>query len=336
MRVGVFPMPPLCSMSRLVNSSGGSTIRLCETWFARPRPCTATATRQILQCHDTSVMARRTSGFASLVAPRRLCYDINVIAMLVWSRARCDTSGMARASFQSMSRRIPRGNPKTAIAYLRVSTDEQALGPAAQRAAIERWAATQGVTVLAWHCDQGVSGAAALDKRPGLTAALGAVTEHGAGLLVVAKRDRLARDVVLAAMIESLAKRTGARVVSAAGEGEGDDGDPASLLMRRMVDVFAEYERAIIRARTRSALAVKRGRGERTGEIPFGLRLAADGVHFEPAAAERAVVARVRHLRAEGLSFRAIVASCDREGLVARTGRPLSKTQVERIVARAA
>jgi DNA invertase Pin-like site-specific DNA recombinase len=243
---------------------------------------------------------------------------------------------MARASFQSMSRRIPRGNPKTAIAYLRVSTDEQALGPAAQRAAIERWAATQGVTVLAWHCDQGVSGAAALDKRPGLTAALGAVTEHGAGLLVVAKRDRLARDVVLAAMIESLAKRTGARVVSAAGEGEGDDGDPASLLMRRMVDVFAEYERAIIRARTRSALAVKRGRGERTGEIPFGLRLAADGVHFEPAAAERAVVARVRHLRAEGLSFRAIVASCDREGLVARTGRPLSKTQVERIVARAA
>ena len=44
----------------------------------------------------------------------------------------------------------------------------------------------------------------------------------------------------------------------------------------RMVDAFAEYERAIIRARTRAALAVKRGRGERTGEVPYGFRLAED------------------------------------------------------------
>ena len=45
------------------------------------------------------------------------------------------------------------------MAYIRVSTEDQALGPEAQRAAIENWAARQGVQVLSWHIDQGVGGA---------------------------------------------------------------------------------------------------------------------------------------------------------------------------------
>ena len=59
-----------------------------------------------------------------------------------------------------------RGDPAVAVAYLRVSTDEQRLGPDAQRAAIEVWAARAGVRVASWHCDQGVSGGAAIDARP--------------------------------------------------------------------------------------------------------------------------------------------------------------------------
>lgn len=38
------------------------------------------------------------------------------------------------------------GDPKRAVAYLRVSTDEQRLGPEAQRAAIAAWGAREGVT----------------------------------------------------------------------------------------------------------------------------------------------------------------------------------------------
>ena len=41
------------------------------------------------------------------------------------------------------------GNPKRAVAYLRVSTDEQRLGPEAQRAAIAAWAVREGITVVA-------------------------------------------------------------------------------------------------------------------------------------------------------------------------------------------
>lgn len=59
-------------------------------------------------------------------------------------------------------------------------------------------------------------------------------------MLIVAKRDRLGRDPMVVAMIESAVKRKGARIVSAAGEGTDSD-SPTDILMRRMVDAFAEY-----------------------------------------------------------------------------------------------
>lgn len=225
----------------------------------------------------------------------------------------------------------PKLDAKRVVAYLRVSTDDQALGPEAQRAAAERWCRAHGAQLVATFEDH-VCGASPLDKRPGLVAALDALTEHQAGVLLVAKRDRLARDVVLCAMVERLAERAGARVLSAAGEGtEGDD--PAAMLMRRIVDAFAEYERALIRARTRAALGVKRARGERVGHVPIGFRLGADGVHLDGHEAEQKVVARVLALRAEGLSLDAVADRLNADGVAAR-GRRWYGTTVSRILAR--
>jgi DNA invertase Pin-like site-specific DNA recombinase len=231
-----------------------------------------------------------------------------------------------------MPRATTRTNARLAVAYLRVSTDDQALGPEAQRAAIERWAAAAGVEVASWHEDRGVSGGASLDRRPGLLEALDAAKGARAGLLVVAKRDRLARDPIVAAMTEAAAERIGARIVSAAGEGEGDD--PAAILMRRMVDAFAEYERHLIKARTKAALAVKRSRGERVGALPIGFR-AGEGASLEADAAEGAAIARVRQLRAEGAAIRTIAATLNAEGFRAR-GAAWHPTTVARLVARAA
>jgi DNA invertase Pin-like site-specific DNA recombinase len=78
------------------------------------------------------------------------------------------------------TKRAP-GSPKIAVAYIRVSTDEQRLGPEAQRAAVEAWAAREGVQVAAWCVDQGVSGASAIEARPALCTALTALREHGRG-----------------------------------------------------------------------------------------------------------------------------------------------------------
>ena len=131
-----------------------------------------------------------------------------------------------------------------------MSTEDQKLGPEAQRAAIEAWSLREGVTVVAWHVDAGVSGASAIEARPGLLGALAALREHGAGLLVVAKRDRVARDIVIGATVERAASTAGAKLVSADGAGNGDGIE--GMMVRGMTDLFAAVEREMIRSRTRS------------------------------------------------------------------------------------
>lgn len=191
-----------------------------------------------------------------------------------------------------------------AIAYLRVSRSDQQLGPQAQQQQIERWAKAQGVDVLEAITDQGVSGGAPLDKRPGLMQAIAKLRELGAGVLIVAKRDRLARDVVIAAMVERLAERNGAVICSADGTGNG--GNPEHALMRGMMDLLAQYERALIRARTKAAAAAKKALGERWGSVPYGFRLADDGKTLNLDLVEQAALARIRTLREAGYSLRSI------------------------------
>jgi DNA invertase Pin-like site-specific DNA recombinase len=226
--------------------------------------------------------------------------------------------------------RRPRGADDRAVALIRVSTEDQRLGPKAQRDAIEMWAKRENVAIVAWRIEQGVSGATPVNRREGLLGAIDDLARLGAGRLVVAKRDRLARDVVLCAMIESLVERNGARVYAA--DGTGVATGPEGVLMRGIVDLFAQYERLIIGARTRAALDAKRSRAERTGAIPFGFRLADDEKHLVVCEREQRVIAFIRDLRDDGLSIRAIVAECARRGMVSRTQRPFGKTQIERVL----
>ena len=231
-------------------------------------------------------------------------------------------------------RRSKKGDGSKVVGYIRVSTDRQDIGPEAQRAALESWCEARGAVLTAVFEDRGVSGGAELDKRPGLLGAVDAVRCYRAGVLLVAKRDRLARDVVIAAMIERVARSHGAEVISADGVGNGDS--PADQFMRTVIDGAAQYERALIRARTRAALAVKKARGEKTGgNVPFGYRLGADGVHLEPRQDEQETVSRVLHLRSDGLSIRAIAERLNVEGAPSR-GACWHKTTVARLLEREA
>lgn len=222
-----------------------------------------------------------------------------------------------------------------AIGYVRVSTNEQAasgLGLEGQRAAIVATAARLGAELVAVHEDAGLSGALSLEDRPGLLAAVGELRRGD--VLVVAKRDRLGRDVVAVALLERLVARRGARIVSAAGEGTESD-NPGDVLMRRLLDAFAEHERLLIGARTKAALKAKRARGERAGNVPFGFKAESDGRLVEEPR-ERAVIALVRELRAEGATVRGIVEALEARGVTGRTGRPLGLSQVHAVLKAAA
>jgi DNA invertase Pin-like site-specific DNA recombinase len=120
-------------------------------------------------------------------------------------------------------------------------------------------------------------------------------------------------------MIERLIVRKGARVLSAAGEGTEHD-DAASMLQRRILDAFAEYERLIIGQRTKAALKAKRQRGERAGTVPFGYMLAGDGQTLLPCLAEQRIIAIVRQLREAGHTLRAIADALNADGYRTRRG----------------
>jgi DNA invertase Pin-like site-specific DNA recombinase len=223
-----------------------------------------------------------------------------------------------------------------AIIYLRVSTDEQAesgLGLEAQLAACQATA-----TRMHWHVavtlEDSMSGGLALHKR---TVLLDALAELGKGdVLLVAKRDRLSRgDMMTTAMIEAAVKRAGARIASAAGEGTDSD-DPASVLMRRIIDAFGEYERLLIKARTKAALKAKKARGERYGQIPYGHRLAGDGVRLEADQGEAAAIALIVELRAASGSLRAIAEELERREIPTKNGRPWKHSTVHDILKRLA
>jgi DNA invertase Pin-like site-specific DNA recombinase len=219
-----------------------------------------------------------------------------------------------------------------AVGYIRVSTEDQALSVDAQRERLVRWCGERGVELVAVFEDIGVSGGAALDKRPGLMQAMDALTP-GSALLAV-KRDRLARDTMNAAMIERLAERAGAKVLTCDGAGEGDS--PEAKLMRTMIDAFAEYERAIIRARTKVALGHKQARGEKLGgDRPYGYQVAEDGKTLVADEAEQGLLDAITSARKDGLTQRAIVAKLGADGFTTRKGTPLSLMQVQRILAQA-
>jgi DNA invertase Pin-like site-specific DNA recombinase len=167
-----------------------------------------------------------------------------------------------------------------------------------------------------------------------LLAAIADLERHRAGRLVVARRDRLARDTVLAGLIERLVERVGAKVYSADGTSNADG--PEGVLLRGIADLFATYERLVIATRTRAALQAMKAKNRRVGTVPFGFAVADDGTTLVTSASEQDAIKVVLQLRERGLSIRAIVRECAKRGVVCRSGRPLGKNQIERLLRREA
>lgn len=220
-----------------------------------------------------------------------------------------------------------------AVGYLRVSTGQQAdsgLGLEAQERAVTDTARRLGLELVAVYTDAGASGTWELKDRPGLADAINTVRRGD--VLLVAKRDRLARDSFMTAILEREISRKGARLVSAAGEGTADD-DPTSIFTRRILDAVAELERSLTAARTRAALRSKRARGERAGNDPYGFRTNGDGKTLHPHDDEQRTLALIRDCRDAGYSLRAIADELNRAGIRTRAGTPWRHQFIASIIA---
>jgi DNA invertase Pin-like site-specific DNA recombinase len=220
------------------------------------------------------------------------------------------------------------------VGYVRVSTQDQAdsgLGLAGQRTQIDHTAQRLGLTLVKVYTDAGFSGSLGLEHRRGLADALNALQRGD--VLLVAKRDRIARDAFLSVLVEREVAKKGCRIISAAGEGTETD-DPAAVFTRRILDAVSELERSLIAARTRAAMREARKRGQVVGRVPWGHRLAADGKHIEPDEHEQTILTELRWRRAEGFAFGTIAAMFNERGWRNRSGRPWRRQFLEQLLQR--
>lgn len=206
-----------------------------------------------------------------------------------------------------------------AIGYIRVSTDKQAdtgLSLQAQREKLRAMAVVHGTELADIIVDAGES-AKNLD-RPGMERILDLVRGGEVDTVIVAKLDRLTRSVRDLADLLELFQRKGVSLVSVAES--LDTGSAAGRLVLNLMTAVSQWEREAIGERTRDALLLKRTRHEYLGNAPYGFRLAADQQHIEPDRAEQSMLKRIRKLREDGLSLRAIAAELNRRRLTTRQG----------------
>src|SRR3981189_803875 len=203
----------------------------------------------------------------------------------------------------------------SAIAYYRVSTQQQGrsgLGVEAQRAAVARFAAAEGIEIAAEHTEvETGKGADALDRRPELAAALAEARKAKCPVLV-AKLDRLSRDVHF---ISGLMSHRVPFIVAELGA----DADP---FMLHLYAALAEKERTLISARTRAALAAKKAQGVKLGN-PRAAETIGRAHDAARAVADQFavnVLPIVREIRASGLTtLRDIAGALNARGI--RTAR---------------
>jgi DNA invertase Pin-like site-specific DNA recombinase len=226
------------------------------------------------------------------------------------------------------------------VAYLRVSTARQGqsgLGLEAQRQAVADHVNGHGVLLAEYvEVESGKR-----NDRPELAKALAHAKATGA-MLIVAKLDRLARNVAfIAALMESGVEFTAC------------DFPKANRLTVHVLAAVAEHEAAMISARTKAALVAAKARGEwvsKSGRVvsrlgnPNGAR-ALQGLGNDAAVAavkagadcHAAQVAPViAAIRGEGImSNKGISAELNRRGILTARGGQWHATTVRNLLARA-
>ena len=197
-------------------------------------------------------------------------------------------------------------NRKTrkSIAYARVSTADQTLGLQNQLERCNAAAVAFGYLPCESVSDIGVSGGIAPEERPGLAGALDALDAGSVNVLIVTSIDRLGRRSLDVLKLADRAERNGWALVVL--DLSLDTATPVGAFTLRVLSAIAEFERDLIRTRTRAAMATAKANGVRFG------RPVSD--------ATRTAGVRAAELRESGRTYAAIGDTLAAEGYQPRGG----------------
>jgi DNA invertase Pin-like site-specific DNA recombinase len=210
-----------------------------------------------------------------------------------------------------------------AVAYLRVSTDKQGksgLGLEAQREAVTRYVAANGVELIGEHIEvETGKGANGLSKRPELVAALATAKREKAGL-IIAKLDRLARNVhFISGLMETSVEFAVA------------DMPNADRFQLHLFAALAEKEVEVISQRTKAALAAAKERGTelgKHGKVLATLNKAEAMDRLKPISADLLAV------KAEGMSMRKMAETLNNQGIPSPAGGRWHPSNLHKALAR--
>lgn len=225
-----------------------------------------------------------------------------------------------------------------AIAYTRVSTEEQVrqgVSIDAQREAVATYCQLRGLELVQVVSEEGVSAGKPLAAREGGRRLIALVEGEKAGAVVATRLDRLFRDAIDCL---SVTRQWDAQGVALHLIDMGGQSVDTSSAMGRMFLTFmagmAEMERGLIGERTREAYRHKHAKGERWGQIPYGQRLADDGVTLVPDELEQAALKDLHLDRSAGMSIRQVTSRLNSFHPLACRGQRWHKTTVARLINR--
>lgn len=217
------------------------------------------------------------------------------------------------------------------IAYLRVSTDGQLgddkFGLEAQRQQIREYCGIHNMTIVQEVRDEGESGA---KERPGFDEIVyGEISNPPIEAVVVAKSDRVARDINVYFYYKMLLRKKDIKLISIA-EDFGQFGVFANMLEAFTLCV-AEMERENINKRTSGGRKIKSSNGGYSGgQAPMGYKVQNGELVINEEEAE--VVRKIFEWRDKGATLMGIVDELNEEGYHTRKGNKFVISTVQSIV----
>ena len=219
-----------------------------------------------------------------------------------------------------------KGKRLEAIGYMRTSSatnvGDGKDSEARQRKAIEGYANAAGVVIVDWFYDAAVSGADAIEERPGFAALLARIAGNGVRTIIVETANRFARDLMVQEVGFAMLRDLGVTLIAADSPSSFLDDGPTSKLIRQILGAVSEFDKAMTVAKLKGARdRVRRARGKCEGRKGYAEREGG-----------QELIALAQQLRGnhEGRpkSLRKIAAELARAGYVTPSGRQYSASAV--------
>ena len=225
---------------------------------------------------------------------------------------------------------------KNVVGYCRVSTDNQVgedkFGIEAQKNEIMSFCEKNGYTIAEWYIEEAVSGHEDAEHRPELAKILnGDITNPPIQAMVVAKNDRLSRNVENYFAYRYLLKRRNIEVISV----QEDFGSAGMFkpMLEAMSAAFAEIERAFIAMRMSDGRAAKASKGGYSGgKAPYGYKSKKGSKKLTLCEEEVPLVRRIFELNEQGSTLKGICDTLKAEGYKTRKGGDFQISTVQYIL----